>query len=220
MLKIISFLILNLAPIFVLIRDWKFYDKRTIKNRNITIVIICLWFFTSLVVTYFALYDSSQINELIDGKNQLLKEIRKYQEGLEQKNIRIKELESVQRYSSVAKLGMTGWASITPFSEAYPKVDTPIALMLNGTYTHEKEDEWIFNCDSESEVKYRKIIEGYPDFPFTYYYLAYCLHSRNDAIWKTYAEKAVEIFKQTTAISGHHQTHDQIMKETLKLLNE
>lgn len=133
---------------------------------------------------------------------------------------RIQELEStliaLRDYSEVARLGFLG----APFS-AGPgiKISGPIPKMLEGTFT-ERNGKYYPLCGPETEAKYREVIEKYPKFPFTYYSLAVCLHSRGDETWRAYARNANEILEKTTIINGHNEGHDQAMEELLKLLNE
>jgi len=84
-IKLIIYLLLALLPVAILIRDWKFSDRRTKKHLNITRIIIIFWCIGSLVGTYFVWTNSSQMDELIDGKDQLLAKIESYQNELEKK---------------------------------------------------------------------------------------------------------------------------------------
>lgn len=63
-LKILSSLLLFILPLFVLIRDWKFHDKRTKKHHKITRVIIVLWFITGISAAFFVWADSNEISTL------------------------------------------------------------------------------------------------------------------------------------------------------------
>jgi len=74
-LKLITSLLLIILPLSVLIRDWKFHDRRTKKHHNITRGIIVFWFLGSIMATYFVWSDSAKIEELIDGKNTLIAKI-------------------------------------------------------------------------------------------------------------------------------------------------
>lgn len=70
--KLITLFLLTTLPIAVLVRDWKFHDRRTRRHHNITRTIIAFWCVGSLAATVFAWLDSAQIEELIDGKNTLI----------------------------------------------------------------------------------------------------------------------------------------------------
>ena len=72
-LKIIAYLLIAILPLAVLIRDWKFSDKRTKKNHNITLGIIILWLIVSVVSACFVLYDSAKIDnyqKILEEKNE------------------------------------------------------------------------------------------------------------------------------------------------------
>ncbi len=99
-LKLITSLLLTILPVSILIRDWKFHDKRTKKHHNITRGIIIFWCIGSIAVTYFVWTDSAQIRELVDGKNTLIRQntslagkIENYQKDLNEKDKKIKKLE-------------------------------------------------------------------------------------------------------------------------------
>ena len=99
-LKLTTSLFITILPVIVLIRDWKFHDKRTKKHHRITRTIIIFWLVGSISATYFVWSDSAQIKELLDGKNTLIqlntnlnKKIEGYQRNLEKKNKQIFELE-------------------------------------------------------------------------------------------------------------------------------
>ena len=99
MIKFITTLLLTILPIVILIRDWKFHDKRTRKHHNITRIVIVLWFICSITATIFSWIDSMQIDELISGKNTLIKQnnelsqkIDRYQKDLLNKEQEINKL--------------------------------------------------------------------------------------------------------------------------------
>jgi hypothetical protein len=125
------------------------------------------------------------------------------------------KIDSVQNYSDVAKLEFDGLSlHVTP-----PLVySTDLSKMLEGCFI-KKGDECYPACSSDIEEKYKKVIEKFPKFPFSYYGLALCLRLKGDESWKYYAEKAIEIFRKTTSISGHDNQHDQALKYLRDLLN-
>jgi hypothetical protein len=99
-LKIITSLLLTVLPLAILIRDWKFHDRRTKKHHNVTRLIIIFWFIGSIIAAYFVWTDSAQIKELVDGKNTLIRQNRRltgkidnYQVDLDIKDKKITELE-------------------------------------------------------------------------------------------------------------------------------
>ena len=86
-LRIITSGLLTLLPLAVLIRNWKFHDRRTRKHHRMTRSIVVVWFMASLGGTYFVWDDSSRIHALLDNIDDLLNTIHKYEN-------RIHELES------------------------------------------------------------------------------------------------------------------------------
>ena len=96
-----------LLPAGWLLRDWKFSDKRTKKYRNVTKALLILWLLFGALSAYNywdQIKDNrnlqDQVNELISGKNELLKkstdlttQIEEYQNENRKKDERIRELE-------------------------------------------------------------------------------------------------------------------------------
>lgn len=109
-LKLITFLLLTVLPVSVLFRDWKFHDKRTKKHHNITRAIIVFWCIGSIAATYFVWQDSSQIEELIKGKNQLLAKVDKYQNDLTEKE---QEIEKLKEKAKKAERGIVDYFLVT-----------------------------------------------------------------------------------------------------------
>lgn len=105
--KLITSLVLTILPAIVLIRDWKFQDKRKIKHHKITRAIIVFWFIGSIAATYFVWSDSALIRELVNGKDTLIQQnqelagkIEDYQKNLDEKDKAIQELEKQAKKAS------------------------------------------------------------------------------------------------------------------------
>jgi hypothetical protein len=119
------------------------------------------------------------------------------------------QLHAISHYSSIAKLNMIGLTGTVkpPLEE-----ETDIHKMLAGTYTIVN-DRATVSCDATSIQKLKQVTTTYPDFPFSYYFLARCLKQSGSVDWKRYAAQAVEILKYTTMIDAHHRNHDDILRE-------
>jgi biopolymer transport protein ExbB/TolQ len=83
-------------------------------DSQVTKSIIILWCVGSVVSTYFVWQDSSQLTELIDGKNTLIDQnnnlsnkIEEYKNNVDEKQKIIKELEgklsAMDKYGEIAK---------------------------------------------------------------------------------------------------------------------
>ncbi len=103
-LKSITSLLLTLLPIAVLVRNWRFHDRRTKRHHRITRAIIVFWCAGSILVASFVWSDSARINELVEGKNTLIVQNRKlsakldkYQKDLNEREDKVKELEEKAR---------------------------------------------------------------------------------------------------------------------------
>lgn len=141
-----------------------------------------------------------------EALSQLVKKIRDMEDTVD----------AIKNYSDVSQLDFAGF----PYNVSPPLTySSKLTEMLKGCYV-KKEDGYYPNCGVEVEEKYKKVIESFPKFPFSYYGLALCLEEKGDKSWKVYAEKAVEIFKKTTSISGHNVNHDQCLKILQDLLNK
>lgn len=138
----------------------------------------------------------------------------------EQKTARIEELKqtvtTLRDFSDVAPLDFHGSPdSITEII----KYSSPLTRMLEGTYKI-TEGRFQFLTGDNIEQQLQQVIREYPNFPFAYYGLAYCLQNRGDPHWKDYAEHAVRIFEQTTKISGHNLNHDRVLAELRQQLTK
>ena len=86
---------------------------------------------------------------------------------------------------------------------------TEISASIEGTWQQVGPDTFRPVCDAAALERNRLATQQFPDFPFTYYALAYCMERSGDPAWREYAEKAVAIFEQTTQITGHQKSHEQ-----------
>lgn len=123
-------------------------------------------------------------------------------------------IEAIKDYSDMARYDPTG---TTGLGGPVIKETTPISRLLEGAFVI-KDDKAFVKCDYKSLDKFQTVVKQFPTFPFSYYALAVCLRQvGDDASWKYYAHKAIEILEKTTTIAGHKVSHDQALKE-LQLL--
>jgi len=124
-------------------------------------------------------------------------------------------VDAIKEYTEISKMDFSG----SPYNLAPPlQYSSALTKMLEGCYD-KKENAYYPLCGDDVEETYKKVIENFPKFPFSYYGLASCLKNKGDASWKSYAEKAVDIFKKTTSIDGHNDQHDQALKILQNWLN-
>ena len=78
-LKVLTCLVSALLPLGILIRDWKFHDKRTKAHHEITRGILIIWVITSLVAvafvcqeTYHSFVLDKKVGALVSGNDELL----------------------------------------------------------------------------------------------------------------------------------------------------
>jgi len=174
LLKLLTSLVLALLPLSVLIRDWRFHDKRTRLHHNITRTILAVWFVGSLAAVAFVwheTYRSSQldakVDELVDGKNKLLHKIETYQTDLIEKQKTIEGLEEK------AKLAARGITAVYYFEGTILRRDGPNAR---------RDDHLVPSFDKmvtlQNEKKFtelsllsEELIEKYPEWPTPHAFL-------------------------------------------------
>ncbi len=149
---------------------------------------------------------------------EVLRDTRELKTTMVQNNRQISEaqqaIEAAKRYSNVAILPFDGKAM-----HGAVEIITPLSQMVDKTWYAVAGDKFLPVCEEVALQRDRGAIQQFPDFPFTYYALAYCLERQNNPEWRSYAEKAAAIFEQTTTIGGHDPSHDQCLifiRELLK----
>jgi hypothetical protein len=126
------------------------------------------------------------------------------------------ELAATKRYAYIATLTFNG----TPIVKGDVTISNDISRATEGTWFETKENTFRPVCTTAALQKDRTATRLYPDFPFTFYALAYCLHKEADPEWRSYAESAAAIFEQTTTIGGHIPMHDQLLAYLRQLLRQ
>ena len=226
-LKIITTLIVvSLTPIVVM-RDLRYHDRRTTKHHLITRVILVCWLvgcLGSVILiwneTYLSGQLTSKIDELVTGKNQLLTNLTKYQQDIENKDAEIEQLkqvtEAVRVFNDMSMLDPDG----LPFKEGKGiQYDSPLSTALRDLYII-KDTKIHFKLGEQYEAQYRRIIEQFPRFPFAYFALAELLKRRGDPNWRRYAEQAIAILEKTTMIEGHKRSHDDALRKLAEYLEK
>lgn len=103
---------LVVLPAAVLIRDWRFKDRRTKRHHQITRGLLIAWGLTALGTVGLTWYESiqssrmaAQVDELVEGKNQLLAQIQQYERDLQVEKEKVRKLDLDAKR---AKRGITG----------------------------------------------------------------------------------------------------------------
>jgi hypothetical protein len=125
------------------------------------------------------------------------------------------EVERVKRFSYVAMLTING----SPSLGGDITVHTPISRAVEGVWVKVAPDKYRPVCDDAALTKARDAISAFPEFPFSYYALAFCLHKSGDVSWRSYADQAIKIFETTTQINGHQDSHDQCLRVLRELVS-
>ena len=117
------------------------------------------------------------------------------------------EIERVKKYAYVSTLTFNGMV----YTGGDVKMPTEVSVSIEGTWQEVGPDTFRPVCEAAALERSRLAIIQFPDFPFSYYALAYCMERSGDPGWRAYAEKAVAIFEQTTKITGHQKSHEQCL---------
>ena len=126
----------------------------------------------------------------------------------------------IEKYEYVSRLNTKG--SDQPFFYAInpsePLIPKGLPEILVGSY--ESIDMGTqYKCDPISQEKFTKAISFNPNYPFSYYALAFCKRDGSGDEWMDYAKKAIEIFQITTQIEGHNSEHDNALEYITEFLS-
>jgi hypothetical protein len=176
------------------------------------------------------LYDARE-KGVRDEANEEIKKARSAAESAQQKataaeaqvsgkDKRIQQLKddvaATKRYTYVAGLTFNGMV----YTKGDVTMPTEISQAVQGTWYEPSPDRFRPVCDTATLQSNRIAIRQFPDFPFTYYAIAYCMEKQGVQEWRTYAEKAVALFEQTTTIGGHQRSHDDSLAYLRQLLSK
>lgn len=134
--KLLVSLLLAAAPVAILVRDWKYHDRRTKRHHHITRFILVVWLFASLLSLFLVWREtrvasrlSQEVSELVQGKNELLLANQELRDSLEEKTRQIVRLsEANVALSDHVSKSITGGGSFCYFVHAFP-VGTANKLM-------------------------------------------------------------------------------------------
>lgn len=152
--------------------------------------------------------DQKSVNAL----NLLFERIYKQDSKIQEQGKKIEsqedQIKSIKEYTYISRFGIDGRTGefdygIVEHSPLIEQLDKVVFI---------KDSMYQFECNVNGQNILKQIIKDNPIFPFSYYILAVCLRRNNNKEWLTYADKALEILKRTTSISGHHEHHDMAMK--------
>ncbi len=117
------------------------------------------------------------------------------------------EIERVKKYAYVSTLTFNGMV----YTGGDVKMPTEISAGIEGTWQEVGPETFRPVCEAAALERSRLATIQFPDFPFSYYALAYCMERSGDPGWRAYAESAVAICEQTTQITGHQKSHEQCL---------
>jgi hypothetical protein len=116
-------------------------------------------------------------------------------------------LQQEQEYWDVSKLNALGLTGIAGLGlTEHTAINT-----LIGAHVKLEPKLWV-DCLPEAMTASEAVIAMDDKFPFTYYYRALCNHANQREGWQEDLEEARKILRITTAIPGHNQNHDEVLK--------
>ena len=155
-----------------------------------------LIFFGIIGGGYLTFTSNDKVAEL-DAKARNFAELRKIEE----------------KYGRWAKLTSTGFSLDGSDSYVYHALKSAFPNTPNGQISPTNID-----CTESGKATLKKAIDRYPDFPFSYVYLAGCYGENHSVEWREYAQEAMRILENTTQVIGHHRHHDRAYELILKWL--
>ena len=116
-----------------------------------------------------------------------------------------RKLEIEDKYGRWAKLNGSGFS--------LDEADFRVYHMLKPAFLNtaeRQEGPTDIDCEENGLKTLKKAIDQYPDFPFSYVYLAGCYGEKNKSEWRKYAMAAKKLLENTTQVTGHHRHHDRM----------
>ena len=238
-LKILIPAVLVLMPASVFLWNWKYHDRRKNFDQRLARGILIMWLILALgngLVIWAQRRDAQTLEtrlsnlqtqsiEIIAGKDEILRQnaalstlVKSLRGQIEMRDAAIQQLQDeiavVKRYSYVAGLTFNGMV----YTKGDVIMPTEISQAIEGTWQEVGDNHFRPVCEAAALEKCRNATKQFPEFPFTYYALAYCLEKQGDPAWRPYAKKAAAILEKTTVISGHQKSHEQSLAYLQQLL--
>jgi len=178
--------------------------------KRLTVILLILFVLFSLGQMVLTKYEERVAN----------KELRTTRQALADATNEIARLalttDALARYAPLAKLNGEGKAGLV---SGVLTEDSDLIRLLDGCLTTKNGEDTV-STTPEARAKYTEAIERFPDYPFSYYYLALYFHAKGDQQWRAYAVKAEAIFRRTTTIAGHHAAHDAALKQVQEWIGD
>ena len=120
----------------------------------------------------------------------------------------IEELRRIEeRYGRWAKLPASGYSLDRTDLYVYSIMKPAFPNIREGQISPHKVD-----CTETGVAALKKAIDQYPDFPFSYVYLAACYGGDANPEWERLAQEALARLENTTKVVGHHRHHDRMLE--------
>ena len=127
---------------------------------------------------------------------------------LHAKTSNIEELRRIEeRYGRWAQLPASGYSLDRTDLYVYSIMKPAFPNIREGQISPLKVD-----CTETGVAALKKTIDRYPDFPFSYVYLAGCYGGNGNPEWEKLAQEGLEKLENTTKVVGHHRHHDRMLE--------
>jgi hypothetical protein len=154
------------------------------------------WWITALLIL---------LTSALAGTQYCISRLQKIEEQKTKRQVGSLEAKTndLKDYSEIAKLNAIG----LPGDGLEVLFTSPLHELLKGQVSG-LASEYKYATTPQAQEAYKRVTEAYPTYPWGWFLYAVCLRHRGDGNWKRYAERAKSIVEKTTAIPGHHLSHD------------
>lgn len=136
--KLAATLLLVLLPAVIVLRDWKYYDRRTLKHHKITRAILLIWFIASIVTIALLWKETKSVEDMYEKVNIIDREAKKHISEARQSEQSARE-ESSALSDQLKEMNTKIEPLIKRAVAVYPeyKIDTALAKLINKIETIE-----------------------------------------------------------------------------------
>ena len=173
------------------------------KKDHISIVCIVLGVCLSTQKYFSKTGDLNAEISALNDKNQTLS--NKLNEATDSIKENQERVEAVRRFSFIAPYDFRGQNGDFELK--------PIRELMDGTWEPSNTpNSFRPVCSETSQSKWKKVIEKFPDFPYSYFSFARCLLEKKDPSWRGYGQSALKVLRGTAQIPNHQESQDSMIK--------
>jgi hypothetical protein len=129
-----------------------------------------------------------------------------------------KGLDVLSNYQDIARLNPDGSGNIRAGNGV--TISSPLIDAMTGCWQFDPDGTMSLVRTDASLAKLKQAAHAFPDFPFAAFGAACLLRDRGDSAWRSYADKAVDIFEHTVQVKGHAPAHDECLAQLNTLISQ